>query len=629
MAVTKQSSTTTTASRDFKHRVLTCLTKLSDRDTHSAAANELESIARTLTPDSVLPFLSSISATDATDKSPVRKQSLRLISLLSETHGDILAPHVSRLLSAVLRRLRDPDSAVRSACAAAVSSISSHVTKPPSTSILKPLTDALFTEQDKNAQTGAALCLAAAISASPDPDLNYLRRLVPRLEKLLKCEGFKAKPALLTVVGSVIGAGGACSEVVVRNLVGCLVGCVGSEDWAARKAAAEALWRLAVSEGDFLVEFKASCLKTFEAKRFDKVKCVRESMNQMVEAWKEIPDASDEVSMPPESQASRIEVASDGRYPPGSKTSYTASSGAPQIKRKHIANNGSPVTTARKSSPLDCTDMNKGPAMFRKLDHKKVGSWKVGIDASSVTVVSDGDVRDRYEKGLEECEERNRNAKPETRRVLFNKKSDEKVHNYGGSNVEETSLSIAVATNVTGDLSRNQKESEDLSLIRKQLVQIETQQSSLLDLLQSFIGSSQNGMHSLETRVHGLELALEEISYDLAASTGRMSNMESTGSMCCRIPGADFLSSKLWRRAEGRYSTSRFSSSGGTPSVAAMHHMVDKNRNAEAFKGENRRFPHHAAGGFIVNPLAEVRSDSLGISEVSSKRGPRDIHHAV
>ncbi|KAK3006902.1 hypothetical protein RJ639_015607, partial [Escallonia herrerae] len=485
MAVTKHSSTPTTATRDFKHRVLTCLTKLSDRDTHSAAANELESIARTLTPDSILPFLSSISATDATDKSPVRKQSLRLISLLSETHGDILAPHVSKLLSAVLRRLRDPDSAVRSACAAAVSSISSHVTKPPSTSILKPLTDALFTEQDKNAQTGAALCLAAAISAAPDPDLNYLRRLVPRLEKLLKCEGFKAKPALLTVVGSVIGAGGACSEVVVRNLVGCLVGCVGSENWAARKAAAEALWRLAVAERDFLVEFKASCLKTFEAKRFDKVKCVRESMNQMVEAWKEIPDASDEVSTPPESQASCKEVANNGRYPPGSKTSYTASSGAPQIKKKHIlANSGSPVTTARKSSPLDSTNKNKGPAMFRKLDRKKVGSWKVGIDASSVTVVSEGDVKDRYEKGLEGGEERNRNTKPEIRRVLFNKKSDEKVHNYGGSDVEETSVTIAVASNVTEDLSRNQRDCEDLSLIRKQLVQIETQQSSLLDLLQ-------------------------------------------------------------------------------------------------------------------------------------------------
>ena len=33
-----------------------------------------------------------------------------------------------------------------------------------------------------------------------------------------------------------------------------------------------------------------------------------------------------------------------------------------------------------------------------------------------------------------------------------------------------------------------------------------------------------NEMHSLETRVHGLELALDEISYDLAVYSGRMTN---------------------------------------------------------------------------------------------------------
>lgn len=94
---------------------------------------------------------------------------------------------------------------------------------------------------------------------------------MPKLEKLLKCESFKAKPALLTVVGSMIGAGVASSEQVVRKLVECLVGFVSSEDWAARKAAAEALVKLAVMEREMLSEFKASCLKTLDAKRFDKV----------------------------------------------------------------------------------------------------------------------------------------------------------------------------------------------------------------------------------------------------------------------------------------------------------------------------------------------------------------------
>lgn len=128
-----------------------------------------------------------------------------------------------------------------------------------------------MTEQDLNSQIGVALCVAAAIDGSPDPEPVFLKRLLPRLEKLLRSESFKAKAALLTVFGSVIGAGGGLSQQVVRNLVKCLTGFVSSEDWAARKAAAEALTKLAVVERDVLPEYKASCLKTFEARRFDKV----------------------------------------------------------------------------------------------------------------------------------------------------------------------------------------------------------------------------------------------------------------------------------------------------------------------------------------------------------------------
>lgn len=258
--------------RDFKHRVLVCLNKLSDRDTHSAAATELESIAKTLNHESIPPFLSSISVTDASDKSPVRKQCVRLISTLSEAHGDVLSPYLSKLLSAVIRRLRDPDTAVRSACVAATGSIASHITKHPFTSVAKPLVDALVTEQDLNSQIGAALCLASVINSAPDPDTAYLRRLLPRIEKLLKNDSFKAKAALMAVVTSVISVGAASSPVIVRNLVKVMAEFVAkSEDWAVRKAAAEVLEKLAVVETDLLPEFKASCLKTFEAKKIDKV----------------------------------------------------------------------------------------------------------------------------------------------------------------------------------------------------------------------------------------------------------------------------------------------------------------------------------------------------------------------
>lgn len=147
--------------------------------------------------------------------------------------------------------------------------------------------------------------------------------------------------------------------------------------------------------------------------------------------------------------------------------------------------------------------------------------------------------------------------------------------------------------------------------------------------IQNFIGSSQNGMRSLETRVQGFELALNEISYDLALTNGRMSNMDSKRTSCCSLPGAEFLSPKFWRRTEPRrHSISQFSSSRVTPPMAAIRDLADRNGNSETFKLENRRFRGQRSGGFIVNPLAEVHSNSHSISEVSSNRVSKNVQNA-
>lgn len=102
----------------------------------------------------------------------------------------------------------------------------------------------------------------------------------------------------------------------------------------------------------------------------------------------------------------------------------------------------------------------------------------------------------------------------------------------------------------------------NLSLIQEQLLHIENQQSSLFTLLQRYIGSSQSGMNCLETRLNGLEMALDEISQNVAVSIGNVSDTDSLGNTCCMLPRAEFLSPKFWRKTEGQYSSSRLSFSG-------------------------------------------------------------------
>lgn len=124
-------------------------------------------------------------------------------------------------------------------------------------------------------------------------------------------------------------------------------------------------------------------------------------------------------------------------------------------------------------------------------------------------------------------------------------------------------------------------------------------------------------MHSLEARVHGLELALDEISFDLAVSTGRMSQNGAARAMCCRLPGTDFLSSKLWRRADARPSA-RLPIAIGTQSMAAVGSIPGKNGEGNGYPVENQRYMLQGRRGLIVNPLAKFSSSSLGFSGASS-----------
>ncbi|KEH31865.1 microtubule-associated TORTIFOLIA-like protein [Medicago truncatula] len=475
--------------QNVKQKVFTCLTKLSDRDTHSLAATELITIARNLDTTTVPVFLSCMYSTDASDKSPVRKQCVQLFGLLSETHGNTLSPYLSKILANVIRRLRDTDSSVRSACVNSVSALSCHVTKQPFYTFLKPLSEALFTEQEQNAQIGAALCLASAIDGAPDPEPARLAKLLPKFQKLLKREVFKAKPALLTLIGSVVEAGGASGHASLKNLVPCLVESLSNRDWAVRKAAAETLVVLANVERDFLSEFKADCMKVFDNRRFDKVKLVREVMNQMLEAWKHIPDVSDDFSPPPKSQSSSKENASDGRYPPVSQNSCNPGSVMANLRRRSApVNRFSPPdsSTASNGKNVSSLSSNKRRSLgvSRKLNQK---NWDV-----QVAMADQGELQERDENGtpLETSKvDKSRFLKPEMNRALLNKNSDDRIKKHGGSRVvpyhEESQDSVPV-NNVSKDLFKNDKESEELSLIRNQLQQIEKQQSSLLDLLQVY-----------------------------------------------------------------------------------------------------------------------------------------------
>lgn len=185
------------------------------------------------------------------------------------------------------------------------------------------------------------------------------------------------------------------------------------------------------------------------------------------------------------------ENASDGRYPPVSQNSCSPGSVMSKLRKKSSpASKSTPpdrsvARNAKRVSSLSGDRMRSG--VLQKLNHNH---WDVRIAVSNVPdrgepQQTDEDVLDRTKK------DKSIFFKSETKRALFDKNPDDKMHKFGGSKAgsrvvpcSEKSQDSGPVCNVSKDLHKNDRESEELTLIRAQLVQIEKQQSSLLDLLQ-------------------------------------------------------------------------------------------------------------------------------------------------
>ncbi|KAL0814357.1 hypothetical protein Bca101_070800 [Brassica carinata] len=565
---------------DLKQRVIACLNKLADRDTLALATAELDSIARSLTHDSFSSFLSCIHNTDSSWKSPVRKQCVAVLSLMSRHHGDSLSPHLAKMVSTVIRRLRDPDSSVRSACAAATADISAHVTAQPFTSVAKPLIETLIQEGDSNAQIGAALCLAAAVEAAADPDSEQLRKSLPKIGKLLKSEAFKAKAALLSAVGSIITAGGAGTKPFLS-----------SEDWTARKSAAEALGKVATAE-ELASQYKKASTAALESRRFDKVKSVRQTMNQALSQWKEVSSGLDEALLSP-SRSSTDDGGSIGCF-----SSVTRSS---SIEVGYKSSRPKKATPIMKRSPSLPVSRSYGTTRQQK---ENLPKRNVTMLAASIVDDKKGpqfppvkqSLEDRSSESVESKEDDEASSGgPDIIKHTISEKSreDKKGHRFCGGLTSGSRVAPCsddgddscdpVVKKCKDDVDESRKDNEELSLIREQLAMIENQQSSLLDLLQKFMGSSQSGIQSLESRVSGLEMALDELSCDLAVSNGRVPKSNSCGGeSCSKLPGTEFLSPKFWRKTEERPTQTR--TRNAASEMAAQENSFDQGISTDVNK---------------------------------------------
>lgn len=129
-------------------------------------------------------------------------------------------------------------------------------------------------------------------------------------------------------------------------------------------------------------------------------------------------------------------------------------------------------------------------------DHDKLSDEKLQtpVSKSSLSNMSKEDDIKRcdFEASISNPYQNVVNSKADVKRVLFSKMSDEKGRKFGGSKsrvvpcYDDDKHRTDVTINNVNEVCESPQDVEDFSLIREQLIQIENQQSTLMDVLQVF-----------------------------------------------------------------------------------------------------------------------------------------------
>lgn len=556
---------------ELKQKVVHSLNKLSDRDTCHLGVEELEKMVCGLGAEGITPFLSGIIETDSEQKSAVRKECVRIMGVLARFHGGLLAPHLGKMVASVIKRLKDTDSVVRDACVETVGMFALNVVRCHGgldngdggdfLLLVKPLFEAMG-EQNRYVQTGAALCLARVVDDTTKPPIQILHPMLNRVIKLLKNHHSMAKPALIELVRSIIQAGGVTTENVFSAAMTSILDALKSTDWTTRKAASVALAAIAANGVSYLNSFKSKCIHSLDGCRFDKVKPVRDVVLHALRCWKRLPGSdSPDISetgsstkenfsrcyFPDASSVSDCGWADTVSRKAGSVSALSINSGssrnktAPLNVRKthsnhvqlhetpksndwnieisvpntHAIASDSPHLAESEGSCITRTFETISPVIRREDTSYENDDDKVPVCSSipdvicgsfetkHVTVTNDS--RSKYDStNCVSMNSRSVNGDGDTEALIYASKVDRKNLNSTNTDISPHGLN---------DCCKHI--SSEFVHIKKQLLEIESRQTSLFDLLQVFMGNSVDSLSMLQSKVQSLESAVDQIVQNL------------------------------------------------------------------------------------------------------------------
>ncbi|XP_026409647.1 microtubule-associated protein TORTIFOLIA1-like isoform X2 [Papaver somniferum] len=544
---------------DLKQKILTSISKLSDRDTHQIAIEDLEKIIQTLTSDGVSVFLNCLYDSTNDPKPTVKKESLRLLGSLCTSHTDFTSTHLTKIISFIVKRLKDSDSSVRDSCRDTIGTLSCLYLNGDNGNVgsvlslfVKPLFEAMG-EQNKVVQAASALAMARMVESSVDMPVTVLQKLCPRISKFLNNQNFLAKAALFSVVSS-LSQVKAIAPQNFASLLQIMHDCLESSEWSTRKAAADTLISLASHSSHLIKDGDGTSLiiNKLEACRFDKVKPVRDSMTEALHLLKKISEKNvdgipDDPNPTPEDGKSleppQTKILDPKSTNPDEKSSTAAndasiiSSPAADSLLNEKDNSISDKTVgAMKKKPHTFSDKELNPEFFQKFETNTGDLPEVVLPHRSHSSSISQSEEELEPNDTDHFCRLNHNGKRRDKWAVQRsiRGKDANMRAYDVDNSAEASFREDSCSAGVG-LPRNESQVESSNskvnwlAIQRQLSQMERQQAHLMNMLQDFMGGSHDGMITLENRVRGLERVVEDMARDLAISSGRRTNNCFTG----------------------------------------------------------------------------------------------------
>ncbi|KAF0905789.1 hypothetical protein E2562_008841 [Oryza meyeriana var. granulata] len=514
---------------ELKHRLVQAINKIADRDTYQIGLDELEKAADTLAPDMVGPFLSCVVDTDAEQKSAVRKECIKVIGTLARSHGSLVAPHMTKMVASIVKRLKDADSVVRDACVDTCGTLA-------------------FCARDYGDGGSALVALVRPLFESlGEQNSNTIVRII----------------VLLVIF--IFWAEGASTEQSLASALTSIMDALKSSDWTTRKAASLALSSIAVSSGYLVASFRTSCLRSLERCKFDKVKPVRDAITQAIQLWKAIPGSN--TPEPSEAGSSTKENFFGDHH--DTRSIHDGGSRDTSFRRvDHVSSvsaiSGSSITSSKKRSPLSINKIALNNAANQQ--RSKSSDWHVEISvpkqnmmplvdfeekvSGNICMLKDSkrspyeivDDESKYEydpmDDKQDCSSVSEVASRscETKHVTS---AQECVEDCDSARVTEQfpraqkSKSIdSTVTDITSDGSHSccLSAMKELAHIRKQLQEMERRQANIFDMLQEFMSNSVENMSVLSMKVHNLENAVDKTVYTITQSESRY-----------HLPGSKFI----------------------------------------------------------------------------------------